>query len=219
MFFSETHEIQEIASRNGTAIFVVPEDVEVKIPGAIVVQPEEKSVITIEQIREVLGKLTTKQVSDRFILIRPAEKMSEDAANAFLKSLEEPKEKVHFVLVTSLPSALLSTILSRAAIYFLKTGVDFREIRADEKVKILAKKLMTAKGAEIIPIAEEIAKKKDGVRAYALEVLGVAIEMLYKGYFLTSREAFLAKIPKFLKAHEAISRNGHVKLQIVSNLI
>ena len=56
------------------------------------------------------------------------------------------------------------------------------------------------------------------MRAYALEVLGVAIEMLYKTYFLTSKDVFIKKLPQFLAAYEGISRNGHVKLQIVSNL-
>ena len=67
-------------------------------------------------------------------------------------------------------------------------------------------------------LAEEIGKKKDGVRAYALEILGAAIEMLYKSYFITGKEIFIKKLPKFLAAYEGISRNGHVKLQIVSNL-
>ncbi|MBR0479724.1 hypothetical protein IJJ49_00420 [Candidatus Saccharibacteria bacterium] len=218
MFFSEISEIQKIAQKNGTAIFVVPRETEFLIPGAIVLAPEEKSVITIEQVREVTARLTTKQVADQFIIVRPAEKMNEEAANAFLKNLEEPHERVHFVLITDLPSMILPTILSRAAVYFLKRTVDFQEIKADEKVKNLAKKLMIAGAKDLVLVAEEITKKKEGVRAYALEVVGAAIEMLYKAYFLTSKEVFLAKIPKFLRAYEGISRNGHIKLQIVSNL-
>lgn len=218
MFFDEISEIKTIAEKNGTAIFVVPDEAEVKIPGALVLKPEEKSVITIEQVRAVTARLTAKQITDQFVIVRPAEKMNEEAANAFLKNLEEPREKVHFILITATPSALLPTILSRSALYLLRGGVNFREIKADEKVKELAKRLMTARPAELVPIAEEIAKKKEGVRAYALEVLGVSIEMLYKTYFLTSKEVFLQKIPKFLGAYEAISKNGHVKLQIVSFL-
>ena len=135
-----------------------------------------------------------------------------------LKSLEEPGDQVHFVLVTDEPSRLLTTILSRAALYVLKVSNDFSKIGADEKVKDLAKRLMVASGADLVAISEEIGKKKEGVRTYALEVVGAAIEMLYKTYFLTGKEVFLKKIPKFLGAYDAINRNGHVKLQIVANL-
>lgn len=217
MFFNSADEIGGIAARCGTAIFVVSSDVEVEIKNALVLQPEDKKVITIEQVRGVLARLSVRQMTDLFVVIRPAEALGEEAANALLKSLEEPGEKVHFVLVTDAPSALLPTILSRASVYMLKSGSD-DGIKADDKVKDVAKRLLVAKGADLVSVAEEIAKKKDGVRAYALSVVGVAIEMLYKSYFITGKEAFLKKLPKFLETYEALARNGHIKLQIVAGL-
>ena len=97
MFFESASDIPKIAGKCGTAVFVVPRDVEVKIKNAIVLEPEEKTIITIDQIRKVLLKISKKQTSDLFVLVRPAEAMSSDAANAFLKALEEPGEKLHFV--------------------------------------------------------------------------------------------------------------------------
>ena len=219
MFFEDAKEILKIAGRCGTAIFVVPDSgvIDLKAKNVIFLQPEEKTVITIEQVRKILPKLAAKQVEDLFIVIRPAEALNAEAANALLKSLEEPGDRVHFVLLSKAPSMILPTILSRAAIYFLKT-LDDGKIVADAKVKELAKKLLVAKGADLVAVAEEITKKKDGVRAHALEVLSVAIEMLYKTYFITGKEIFIKKIPKFLAAYEGISQNGHIKLQIVSNL-
>ena len=219
MFFNSTDEIVNIASKVGTTIFVIPKDEKVEIKGALVLQPEEKSVITIEQVRNILSRINNRQTKDVFILVRPADLMNDAAANALLKSLEEPNEKIHFVLVTDSPSKILATILSRAEIYFLKTDKDFNKlVSVDEKDKDLAKRLLAAKPSELVDIAEEIAKKKDGVRNYAMDILGIAIEMLYKSYFLTEKEVFIRKLPKFLAAYDAISRNGHVKLQIVSNL-
>ena len=49
-------------------------------------------------------------------------------------------------------------------------------------------------------------------------MIGVAIEILYKSYFLTSKDIFVNKIPKFLAAYDGVSKNGHVKLQILANL-
>ncbi len=217
MFFDSILDIPKIASKCGTAIFVVPRDIDVTIKNAILLEPEEKSVITIEQVRKTLQRLTTKQTSDVYILVRPAEAMNLEASNAFLKALEEPSDKVHFVLVTDTPSLILPTILSRSGLYLLKSEYS-NDVVADEKVKEIAKKLLVAKGADLVALAEEISKKKDGVRAYAMEILSVSIEMLYKSFFITGKEVFVKKIPGFLKAYEGISKNGHVKLQIVSNL-
>lgn len=217
MFFDSALEIEKIARKCGAAIFVVPDNVPVEIKNAVVLEPEEKKIITIEQVKKMLPKLAVRQTKDLFVVIRPAELLGEEAANALLKTLEEPGEKVHFVLVTSAPSLILPTILSRAAVYFLRTE-EAEGIDADARVKDVAKRLLVAKGADLVAIAEEISKKKEGVRAYAMEILGIAIEMLYKTYFLTGKVAFLKKIPKFLAAYEGVARNGHVKLQIVSNL-
>ena len=195
----------------------MPHDTPIRIDSALVLKPEEKTVITIEQVRKLLPRLAARQVSDLFVVIRPAEALNAEAANALLKALEEPSDRVHFILITSLPSMILPTILSRATIYFLKTPED-NTIQADPHVKALAKKLLVAKGSDLVATAEEIALRKDSVRAYALEVLRVAIEMLYKTYFINQKPVFIKKIPRFLKAYDNIAKNGHIKLQIVSCL-
>ena len=219
MFFDDPSKILKIANHIGTSIFVLPNTINFTIKNAIILEPQEKSVITIDQIRSVLARLNVKQTKDQFIIIRPADKMNEEAANAFLKNLEEPGSLIHFILITDSPSKLLPTILSRASIYFLreKKSAD-NEIIADPKIKDLAKKLITAPPANLPSLAEEITKKKQGVREYTLLILGVAIEMLYKSYYITKKSAFLSKIPKFLQVYENIERNGHIKLHLVADL-
>ena len=220
MFFDNVSEIPNIAKKCGTSIFIVPKDSEISIHNAFLLTPDEKTVITIEQVRKLISRLGIKQIKDQFIIIRPAELLQREAANALLKSLEEPDDKVHFVLVTDSLSEILPTILSRSQIYYLRSTFDVKSaILAEERIKTLAKRLMTAQGAELIDVVEDIAKKKDGVRAYALTILSVAIEMLYKTYFLTNKQVFIKKLPKFLAAYDAVSRNGHIKLQIVANLM
>ena len=219
MFFEKTSDIAKIAGKCGTAIFVVPKTVEINIRNAIVLQPEEKSVITIEQVRQVLRRLTTKQIYEQFVVIHPAELMNEEAANAFLKNLEEPKEKVHFVLVTESPSSILPTILSRAEIYFLRQNWSVKApIAGSEQDKALAKRLMAARPSELLAIAEEITKKRGEARGRALNILGIAIEMLYKTYLINGKEVFLKKLPRFLTAYENIAKNGHIKLHLVADL-
>jgi len=70
----------------------------------------------IEQIREIQHQVMLKPVegSRKFFILDEAESMTTQAANAFLKTLEEPPPGVTFILVTSNVHAMLPTILSRA---------------------------------------------------------------------------------------------------------
>lgn len=219
MFFNSADDILTIATKNGSSIFVLPDVYSYELKNALIIQPETKVSITIEQIRGVIGGLSTKQLTDSYVVIRPADQMNVEAANALLKTLEEPNEKVHFILLTSSPSKLLPTVLSRSAVYFSHSNNKLNEINAqDDKIKDYAKKLMVAKGAELIRLSEEITKSKKNVRAFVLEILGTTIEMLYKTYLLTDRKVFAEKLPKFLTAYDNISQNGHIKLHLVADL-
>ena len=71
--------------------------------------------ITIDDIRELKERLALRPYEgDRKIaLIIRADQMTTEAANAFLKILEEPSPTTFFVLVTDRPNYLLPTIVSR----------------------------------------------------------------------------------------------------------
>src|ERR1700690_1614174 len=71
--------------------------------------------IKIEQIRELSDFLNVGSHRNgyRVVLIHPAESMNPGAANALLKSLEEPSSGVVFLLVSHQPSKLLATVRSR----------------------------------------------------------------------------------------------------------
>jgi DNA polymerase-3 subunit delta' len=71
--------------------------------------------IRIKQIRAMQRRLVTRPTlgSRRAIIIDPADDMEKAAANALLKSLEEPPGGTFFLLVTHRPARLLPTIRSR----------------------------------------------------------------------------------------------------------
>jgi len=87
-------------------------------PDVVIVRPEGKTVITIDQIREVAKRATLRPYEGRtpVWILDPADLMQEPAANALLKTLEEPAGASLFVLVAASPSALLPTILSRCQV-------------------------------------------------------------------------------------------------------
>ncbi|MFM5923125.1 MAG: AAA family ATPase [Novosphingobium sp.] len=77
-----------------------------------------KRSIPIDEIRTVQHRLTTRPTlgSRRVVIIDPADDLEKSAANALLKSLEEPPVGTFFLLVTNRPGRLLPTIRSRCRI-------------------------------------------------------------------------------------------------------
>lgn len=75
----------------------------------------EKNQIKIDQIRELHHYLGFAPLSGQFkvVIINDAHLLNQAAANALLKTLEEPPPQVIFMLVTHRQQVLLPTILSR----------------------------------------------------------------------------------------------------------
>ncbi|MEO5881882.1 MAG: DNA polymerase III subunit delta', partial [Caldimonas sp.] len=71
--------------------------------------------IRVEEVRAAiaLALTTSSRGRGKAMVIHPAERMNPIAANAFLKTLEEPAGDARFVLCTAAPDALLPTIRSR----------------------------------------------------------------------------------------------------------
>jgi len=72
--------------------------------------------ISIDQIRTLVlarSAFAPHEGRAKVFVIRRAEELSISAANALLKTLEEPGAKTHFILLSAQPEALLPTILSR----------------------------------------------------------------------------------------------------------
>ena len=85
------------------------------------VEPEEDAktqILKVDQIRALVATLTkTSQFGGhRFALIAPADHMNENAANALLKTLEEPGPNSILILLSALPGRLLPTIRSRCQV-------------------------------------------------------------------------------------------------------
>jgi DNA polymerase III subunit delta' len=81
-----------------------------------VARPESKSRrIVIEQIRDLEHALQLRAPDGRrkVAIISDADRLQSEAANAFLKTLEEPPKNSLLLLLTALPEALPETILSR----------------------------------------------------------------------------------------------------------
>jgi DNA polymerase-3 subunit delta' len=81
-----------------------------------VAEPESKSRrIVIEQIRQLEHSLQMRAADGRrkIVIISEADRLQPQAANAFLKTLEEPPQNSLLLLLTTLPEVLPDTIVSR----------------------------------------------------------------------------------------------------------
>ena len=89
----------------------------------LIVRPEEKETIGIDQIRRIRHFLSEKPVlgSRRLVVIDQAEALTDQAGNALLKVLEEPPESGLLVLVAESAESVFRTIRSRSqVVYFGK---------------------------------------------------------------------------------------------------
>ncbi|MEW6664029.1 MAG: DNA polymerase III subunit delta' [Thermodesulfobacteriota bacterium] len=145
----------------------------------VIVEPEKKT-IGIEQIRDLERSLGFKPHYGRYrvTVVREAEQMTEQASNAFLKTLEEPPAGNILILNAVDPSRLLPTIVSRCQ------QVAFRPI----PVSLMAPWLAADKGMNNED-ALLLAKLSEGS-------LGKAIDM-WENDYLEKRKDCLSKVMGF----------------------
>jgi DNA polymerase III delta prime subunit len=81
-------------------------------------------VIPVDAIRGLIQATAqaTHQSGNRVVIIGSAEAMNSNAANALLKTLEEPPLGSYFILTTSQPGRLIPTILSRCQQYVISAN-------------------------------------------------------------------------------------------------
>lgn len=132
-------------------------DVHVLAPGGASEQ------IKIEEVRRVLARVTLRPFSARLqvAVVDGAERLTEEAANALLKALEEPNACTRFLLITPRVSDCLPTIVSRCQL--IRCG--------PLPAEAIARILIDAQGLEP-RVADAVAPRADGSVSVAMELAG-----------------------------------------------
>lgn len=182
-------------------------------PDILVVRPSPNS-IGIDQIRETskfvrFGPVLSKW---KIIIIEKAEAMSEEASNAFLKTLEEPLNNVLFILTTIREAMVLKTISSRCQKLIFSSVARATDPEADQ----LARNLMDVKNMNIermFALSEEISSL-DAPE----ETLNQALNSYRTQIEVSSKDAYLS-MKHILRGISAISRRANKRLAMDAMLL
>lgn len=112
--------------------------------------------IKIKEIREVIDKVNmSRQSNYKLVLIENIERMGTEAANALLKTLEDPPAGVIFLLTTAHLKEILPTIISRVR------HLKFNELNKEELTGFI-RNVFPLEESEIVEAAVDFAQGKAG---------------------------------------------------------
>ena len=151
----------------------------------LMIEPQGKS-IAVDDIRTVTEWAFIKPVyaKKKVYIIRSADRMTVQAQNALLKTLEEPPQYITAILTAENPEILLDTIRSRCMMIQF-SRYSFREIRE-----------ILQRGAGF---SEFPAEKQDFLVALSGGIPGKAMELCVSQAFFSLREEVLALFSGFLR--------------------
>ncbi len=192
-------------------------------PDVIVLEPDTTRAartIPVEAIREVVRQTQYHRYGarHRFVIVDPAEAMQEPAANALLKTLEEPPDGTGFLVVTHNASALLPTILSRCQ--RIRMGAvptpeiaSWLEGQGTERAEAAARLSLGCPG-RALELAREGLSERDARRQELLGVLRAPLGDVYAwSAKVTSgaRQEWAARVDGLLEVVEDLLRDAAVR--------
>lgn len=217
MFSVDPARIPEIVNDTGfTIVYFDSNEQFPTIQRSIILEPNDKGTISIEDVREIFATTQTKQSTTQTYIVKHADKMTEPAANALLKLLEEPGNNIHIAFFITSDHQLLPTIKSRAHVFTATSPIDLDKLReTDQEIIKSARELISATPAQLVQLSAKLAKN----RAEAQQVVNSAIDMTYKSYFKTGNKRFISTLDKLMNLSDALASNGHVRLHLAADML
>ncbi len=118
----------------------------------------------IDQIRELREMVRYAPAASRYkvVILDEAHQLTDEASNALLKTLEEPPDRVVFVLATTQPEDLAETIKSRAQLFQFRS-LTFQEIAGAIERIVKAENLNIEPGAVAVIARAAEGSLRDGL--------------------------------------------------------
>ena len=136
----------------------------------------------IDQIRELREMVRYAPAASRYkiVILDEAHQLTDEASNALLKTLEEPPERVVFILATTRAEDLVETIKSRAQLFQFR-ALTFQEIAGEIERVVKSENLSIDTGAVAV-----LARAAEGSLRDGLSLLEQAIA--YGGDAITDQQ-------------------------------
>ena len=121
----------------------------------------------IDQIRELREMVRYAPASSRYkvVILDEAHQLTDEASNALLKTLEEPPERVVFILATTQAEDLADTIKSRAQLFQFRS-LTFKEIAEEIERIAREEKLQIETGAVAVLARAAEGSLRDGLSLF-----------------------------------------------------
>lgn len=163
--------------------------------------------VSVNKIREIRRDLahTSFTGKPRFVWIEDLSLLSVNAANALLKTLEEPAEQQFFILGATELTSVLPTISSRCQHFY--AGHEAEEV--NEPSPILST-LLNRNNHDLRPLTNLV---DDSWQNELIPCARNEIQLSLRGTTLEQRAATL-KVEKLLKANKKLAHNANVKLTL-----
>lgn len=207
-------------------------------PDYILIKPDGNS-IKIAQIRNMQSDIVIRPHKDyKIYIINNAEKMTVEAQNALLKTLEEPPDYAIIILVTNNKESLLETIKSRCDIikfspipmedlkkYLIDTGIE------EEKAQLLATfSRGSIENALSLSQSAEFSVMRDDIQQYIqvmldkniVEILNIPNNMeKYRGNIISLLDIMINYFRDIILLKENVNKNMLInvdKLVFIQNM-
>ncbi len=151
----------------------------------------EVNSIGIEDLREIMSEISLRTEGIKLLLIKSSEKMTVDAQNFMLKTLEEPYDNLVIVLLTSNPEAFLATILSRVLIISSQNQEEKKHFESFYSLNF----------ADRIELIDKLANSRPDSVMFLENLLRESV----------NRRIGLAKMEEIIKVMKGIKRSASIK--------
>lgn len=127
LYGEDATQLEAVAAVLAGRLFSAPSGVDpLQHPDCFVLRPANKMRrISVGAIRDLIRSVqqTASQGEVKVVVIHDADRMATEAANAFLKTLEEPPAGTTVLLLTTRPNSILPTIRSRCLCFRIHSSV------------------------------------------------------------------------------------------------
>lgn len=164
---SREEKVIELVNKEEGKTFEKIEDLKDKPDIRVIDLEEKEKSISISQAREGINFLREKPFSykKKYLVILNADKLTSQAQNSLLKTLEEPPTYALIILLSRTQNSLLGTVVSRCKLYSMKNDGGEEEDRYD----ISLKKILKMEIGERLDSCLEISKEEKDDVIYILD--------------------------------------------------